>query len=364
MDIYQTNLDNLRHVVMPLTPTSIKEITRFVNCAQQHTGQRVCNKYFLTFDEKYVEFLFLSGCVPIMFYNSDTPVGFISGRKVRMYTYSDCGKSQMCVLNIHLQCCSDKTITATLFDYMQRVLKSECSKMYISSFQHTHIVSLDSTTSNSDDAYCTKQLYVRPINLQHPSVVAFGYTKLHFDIAPKVLGTFSYPIWFDKCFKIRQITPELVDDALIEHIYQCIVEHAERTFYITEENNMYMIRKMLENPIFKNFLVYDESLDETIFISFLTKTLQNDVGEQLRVGHLYHGTFPRSSFIYIDSVLEWVCKWISEWDCFDLISIEELYNPNFNRISKFFPLGASAVYKFDNYSMEKLSPCQNGMQSL
>jgi hypothetical protein len=351
---------------MPLTPTSIKEITQFVNYAEKRTGQRLLGDYFLTFDEKYVEFLFLAGCVPIMFYKSDQPVGFIAARKLRMVAFCDQkhASENKSVLSIHLQCSSESGSNAALFEHMQHVLKKECSKMYISSFEHVHIVTLDTIAENIDDAYCTKPLYVRPINFQHPSVVAFSKTKLHVGIASKVLGTFSFPIWFDKCFKIRHITPELIDDALVQHISECISEHAENSFYITEENNVYTIRKMLESPIFKNFLLYDESMDETIFTSFLVKTLTNDEGDVLRVGHLYHATFPRSSFMYVDSLLEWVCKWMRDWDCFDLVSIEEMYSPNLSRISKFIPIGASAVYKFENYPLETLLPCQNGMKGL
>ena len=354
---------SLYHTVMPLTPKSISEITQFVNNAVQCTGQPVYHTYFLTFDEKYVEYCFVTGCVPIMFYNTadNSPIGFICGKKIRI---KNSKRQTNFILNVHLQCsCID---SSGLFEYMQHILKIECCKMYITSFEYMHLVTLHALNEcvDDNDSYCTKQLYVRPINLQHPAVLAMSQIKCKVKIAPKIFGTFSYPMWFDKCCKIRYITPDLIDNGLIEHISQCITEHANKTYLISEDVSVYHLQKMLENPVFKNFLVYDESIDETIFISFLCTTLTNDDGDMLRVGHLYHGTFPRPFFAYIDSMLEWICKWIKEWDCFDIVAIEEMFNPNFTRISKFIPIGAAAVYTLQNNPIQSILPWKNGLKSI
>lgn len=371
----KNRLDDVCHTVLPLTPQSVGEITKFVN---ECTLMPLFDNSVVIFDESYIQYLFVLGCVPIMFYKVSngyqTPVGFIAGRKV-VINYSTLHHqsstevvTKISALNIHLLC-TNLPRKSFYFNYMKNILIKECSKSFLNGFVCTHIATNISMPDANDEGYCKKRLLVRPISNVDNIKSLLQKSKFcgllnNGSILQKIWGTFSYPTWYNTCLKIRHITPDLIDEILTDHVHQCISRHSEQYYQLYENLSTYAVCQMLSSKCFKNFLLYDQSIDETIFINFYETTLENN-GNKLRVGHLYHATFKYQSFNYVDGIMEWVCKWIKEWDLFDIVSMDEVYNINFCRMSKFVPCGSNAtVYDFGNSQMPTILPCRNGMKSV
>lgn len=372
----QNRFKDVFHTILPLTPQSIGEITKFVN---ECTLVSLFDNSVVVFDEAYIQYLFVLGCVPIMFYTISNghqiPVGFIAGRKVTInhltlnHHSSTEIQTSISALNIHLLC-TNLPRQSFYFNYMTSILIKECRNLFLNAFVCTHIATNALMPNVNDESYCKKRLLVRPINNVHNMKSLLQKSK-YFGIVnneillQKIWGTFSYPTWYNKCLKIRHITPDLIDEILTDHVHQCIMKHSEQYYQLYERLSTYSVGKMLHSKCFKNFLIYDQSIDETMFINFYETTLVGNNGSKLRVGHLYHATFKNQSFSYVDGIMEWVCKWIKEWDLFDIVSMEELYNINFSRMSKFVLCGSNTVvYDFQNLTIPGIPPFRNGMKSV
>lgn len=374
--IRENRYDDVYHTILPLTPQSICEITKFVN---QCTLAPLFDNSMIVFDESYVQYLFVLGCVPILFYKVSNghqiPIGFVAGRKVCInhsalhhQTSTEIVRN-ISALNIHLLC-TNLPRKSFFFDYMESILVKECGNLFLNAFICTHIAKNVSMPKANDESYCKKSLLVRPIN--HVEDMKSLLRKSNYvgllkqdNLLQKIWGTFSYPTWYDSCLKIRHITPDLIDEILIDHVQQCIMRHSEHYYHLYEQLSTYAVGQMLQSKCFKNFLLYDRSIDQTLFINFYETTLMDNTGRKLRVGHLYHATFQCQTFHYVDGLMEWVCKWIKEWDLFDIVSMEELYNVNFCRISKFVPCGENTmVFDFRNLKIPAIMPSKNGMKSM
>jgi hypothetical protein len=154
---------------------------------------------------------------------------------------------------------------------------------------------------------------------------------------------------------IKYIHNEIVDNHLMETLYNKYMEYCKTTYRIYEHVTIEEFKKTFSNDAFYNFVVYKKDKIVGYVCLFRLDSRNVQVGEVQRAG-FYHYMFLDD----ISSELEFIHEYIYSNDIFDVITFSDIFEIDYNKIRCIRGSGFLRYY-FYNLKCPSIKNSENGL---